>query len=328
MGGRIFPLKQFRIDPLNLDPNPICHAAMGQRLGDGFIGVFQLGVLANDGNFDLAIGVVDAVAHVLPFAQVRLGGRADLKCIQNRLIHTFAMVGQRRVIDGRQVLCRNHALGAHIAKKRQFLTLLGWNWPLRPANQNVRRNPDGTQFLDRVLRRLGFQLTACLDVGQQREVHENALPTGFFLRKLADRFKKGQALNVADRPADFAQHEVNFIITDVDEVFDFVGHMGDHLDCLAQIIASAFLFQHGGIDTARGYGIGIAGGHAGEPLVMAQIKIGFGPVIGHEHFTMLKRRHRAGVDVQIGVKLAQPYRKATRLQQCPQRGRGQPLAKR
>ena len=65
-----------------------------------------------------------------------------------------------------------------------------------------------------------------------------------------------------------------------------------------------------------------------KPLVMAQIQIGFGPVIGHEHFTMFKRTHRAGIDVQIRIKLAQPHRKTARLQQGPQSGRCQTFAKR
>jgi hypothetical protein len=38
---------------------------MGQRLGDRFVGILQLGVFADDGDPHFAFGIVDAVGHVL-----------------------------------------------------------------------------------------------------------------------------------------------------------------------------------------------------------------------------------------------------------------------
>ena len=61
---------------------------------------------------------------------------------------------------------------------------------------------------------------------------------------------------------------------------------------------------------------------------MAQVEVSFRPIVGDENLAMLKGRHRAGVDVQIGVELAQPHGKAAGLQQRAQRRRCQPLAKR
>jgi hypothetical protein len=61
---------------------------------------------------------------------------------------------------------------------------------------------------------------------------------------------------------------------------------------------------------------------------MAKVQIGFGAVIGDEDLAMLKGRHRAGIDVQIGVQLAQAHRIAARLQQRAQGGRGEAFAKR
>jgi hypothetical protein len=34
---------------------------------------------------------------------------------------------------------------------------------------------------------------------------------------------------------------------------------------------------------------------------VAEVEIGLGPVVGHEHLTVLVRAHGAGVDVEIGV---------------------------
>ena len=50
-------------------------------------------------------------------------------------------------------------------------------------------------------------------------------------------------------------------------------------------------------------------GDTGEALVMAQVEVGLGAIVGDKDFAMLKGRHGARIDVQIGVKLAQPTEK-------------------
>ncbi len=61
---------------------------------------------------------------------------------------------------------------------------------------------------------------------------------------------------------------------------------------------------------------------------MAQIEVGFGTVVRNEHLAMLERAHRAGIDVEVGVKLAQPDRESPRLKERAKSGRGEPLAQR
>jgi len=53
---------------------------------------------------------------------------------------------------------------------------------------------------------------------------------------------------------------------------------------------------------------------------MAEIEVGLGAVIGHEHFAVLIRRHRAGIDIEVGVELSQADLVATRLQQRAEGG--------
>jgi hypothetical protein len=48
---------------------------------------------------------------------------------------------------------------------------------------------------------------------------------------------------------------------------------------------------------------------------MAEIEIGLGAIVGHEHFAVLIRRHRAGIEIEIGIELPEPNLVATRLQQ-------------
>ena len=159
-------------------------------------------------------------------------------------------------------------------------------------------------------------------------MHENALAARRVLGELADRFEKRQTLDIADGAADLAQHEIHLILADRDEVFDFVGYMRDHLDRLTQVVAAPLILEHVGIDPARRHAVGAARMHAGEAFVVAKVEIGFCAVIGDEDLAMFKRAHRAGIDVEVGVKLAQPYAIAACLQQRAQSRRGKALAKR
>jgi hypothetical protein len=56
---------------------------------------------------------------------------------------------------------------------------------------------------------------------------------------------------------------------------------------------------------------------------MTEIEIGLRPVIGNEHLAVLIRRHRAGIDVEIRIELAQPDRVAARLQKGAERRRSE-----
>ncbi len=140
--------------------------------------------------------------------------------------------------------------------------------------------------------------------------------------ELPDRFEIRQALDVADRAADLAQHEVEIVIAVADEILDRVGDVRDDLDGGAEIIAAAFLGQNVLINPAGGDVVGACRRAAGKALVVAEIEVGLGAVVGDEHFAVLVRRHRPGIDVQVRVELAQPHLVAARLQQrAKRRGR-------
>ncbi len=61
---------------------------------------------------------------------------------------------------------------------------------------------------------------------------------------------------------------------------------------------------------------------------MAEVEIGLGAIIGDEHLAVLVGAHRARIDVQIRVELAQPHAIAARLQQGCQRRAGDAFAQR
>ena len=147
-----------------------------------------------------------------------------------------------------------------------------------------------------------------------------------FVAELADGLEERQALDVADGAADLAQHEVEVVIAVADEVLDGVGDVRDHLDGGAEIVAAPLLGEDVLVDAAGGDVVVSGGGTAGEALVMAEVEIGLGAVVGDEHLAVLVGRHGAGIDVEIGVELAQPDLVAARLQQRAERRGRETLA--
>ncbi len=103
--------------------------------------------------------------------------------------------------------------------------------------------------------------------------------------------------------------------------------MRDDLDRCAEVIAAPLARENVLVDTAGGNVVVTRGRAAREALVVAEVEIGFGPVVGHEDFAVLIGRHRAGIDVEVGIELAQPDFVAARLQQRAERRRSETLAK-
>ncbi len=83
-----------------------------------------------------------------------------------------------------------------------------------------------------MLRRFRLQFTRSRNVWQQRQVHKYAIAAPV-LAELADGLEEGQGLDIADSAADFTQHEIYVFITDLNEIFNFVGYMRNNLNGFA-----------------------------------------------------------------------------------------------
>src|ERR1700736_448845 len=179
-----------------------------------------------------------------------------------------------------------------------------------------------------MLGRLGFQLTRRGDPGHQGQMDEQNALAAEFVAELADRLEERQALDVADRAADFAQDEILVAEIGLDELLDRVADVRDDLDRRPEIFAAPFATDHRGVDPSGGDRIAAPRGDPDIALIMAEVEIGLRTVVGDEHLAVLVGAHRAGVDVQVGIELAQPDLEAARLQQGTERRRRQTLAKR
>ena len=71
----------------------------------------------------------------------------------------------------------------------------------------------------------------------------------------------------------------------------------------AEIITAPLACENVLVDTAGRDVVMTRGRAAGEALVVAEVEVGLGAVVGHKDFAVLVGRHRPWIDIQIGVEL-------------------------
>ena len=98
------------------------------------------------------------------------------------------------------------------------------------ADQHVRLQADGAQFLHRVLSRFGLGFAGGGDVRHQRQVHQHGALGAYFDTQLANGFEERLRLDVADRAADFDHGHVSIAGTLDDAAFDLVGDVRNDLN--------------------------------------------------------------------------------------------------
>ena len=196
---------------------------MDQRLVERFVGVLEAGIFADHGDIHLAVGIGDGLGDLPPALEIRLGRVRDAEGGEHLAVEPFGVIGDRHLVDRGDVERLDHSFGPDIAEERDLAPLVARQRPLAAAEQHVGLDADRAQLLDRVLGRLGLELARARDEGHERQVDEHRVPARQLVAELADRLEEGQALDVADRAADLAQHEVDVLVAGGDEGLDRVG---------------------------------------------------------------------------------------------------------
>ena len=164
--------------------------------------------------------------------------------------------------------------------------------------------------------------------GHEREVHEHAAvaPWSTWNWRSASRNGSDSMSPTVPPISVITMSTSSASATQPDAVLDLVGDVRDHLDGAAEVVAAALAPDHRVVDRAGGGVRGAGGVHVGEALVVAEVEVGLGAVLGDEHLAVLERAHRARVDVDVRVELLDRHRQAARDQQLPDRGGGDALA--
>ncbi|KAF1061152.1 MAG: hypothetical protein GAK39_05880 [Variovorax sp.] len=308
----------------------VLHAGVAQRLVERLVAVRQVDVLADHGDRHFLLRMLDLVDQFVPARE--LGRRrVDAQLVADQAVEALLVQHARHLVDGVHVPHRDHAPFGHVREQRDLGALVVRDRAVGAAQQGVGLDADFAQLLRRVLRGLGLELAGGGDPGHVAQVHEGRVVRAHAQAHLAHGLEEGQRLDVAHGAADLDDGHVDLVRgTDagaaLDVFLDLVGDVRDHLHRLAEVVAAAFLLEHGLVDLAGREVVGLAHARRDEALVVAEVEVGFRTVVGDEHLAVLERRHRAGVDVDVGIELDEGDFEAARFEDRGQRGGGDSLA--
>ena len=226
----------------------------------------------------------------------RSRGRLASRCRCRRMISsTFSSANvERHFVDRTPRRCAVITASGSTSQKSAILSFMSVGQEtLGAAQQDIRLDTDGAQFLHAVLRGFGLQFLRGVDPRHQRHVHEDAVLAPHFMTHLADGFEKRQRFDIAHRAADFADHHIHFARELLHRRLDFVGDVRNHLHGLAEIIAAPLALDDLFVDAPAGQVVGARERGVGEALVVAEIEIGLGAIVGDENFAVLERAHGA-----------------------------------
>jgi hypothetical protein len=180
-----------------------------------------------------------------------------------------------------------------------------------------------------VLGGLGLHLAGGLDVGHQGDVQEEDVLPSQFVADLAGGLQEGQRLDIADGAADLMDDDVGVAGLHGEHLgLDLIGDVRDHLDGVAQEVTATLLGDHRGVHLAGG-DVRVPGEVlVEESLVVADVQIGLGAVLGDEHLAVLEGVHGARIHVEVGIELLHRDLEAAALQQGPEGRRREPLSQR
>ncbi len=320
-------LERFRFDPPDVDLQPVLEAAVIERLVQALVRVLVADVFADHVDGELVQRVPDAIDEVEPVAHLRFRLR-QVQPPQDDAIEPFLGEHRRHLVDARDVLGGDDRLFVDVAEQRNLRLDVLIQVAIGAAEQDVGLDADRAQVAHAVLGRLGLQLPRRADERHERQVDVERVLTAHVLPELPDRLDERQALDVADRAPDLHEDDVDVPGDGLDRILDLVGDVRDDLHGAPQVIAAALLLDDREIDLAGRPVVVTRGQLVGEPLVVAQVQVGLRAVVGHIHFAVLIRAHRARVDVDVRVEFQEGDRVAMPLQERADGGRRQALAER
>ena len=152
---------------------------------------------------------------------------------------------------------------------------------------------------------LCLELSRCGKIRDKRYMNEAALMHCKLSLELADGFKEGLGLDIADGAADFNYHDLGAERSDgpLDAELYLIGDMGDDLNGSALIASAALAVEDCGIDLTGGGIIELCEIFIYKSLVVTDIEVCLGAVIGDENLAVLIRIHRTRVNIEIRIQL-------------------------
>src|SRR5205807_10163631 len=126
-------LAYFGIDPIEVDPDFVGDAAVGERLDERLISVLEAGIFADNGDRHIAFRVANALVDEAPAREIRLAFRLDPERRQHFTIEPRLVIGFGHRVDIVHVARFDDRARAHIAEQRELCAFALGNRPLSAA---------------------------------------------------------------------------------------------------------------------------------------------------------------------------------------------------
>ncbi len=294
---------------------------MLERLVHREVRVVELHVLADERDLDVLAQLTRALDELGPLAQLRRRG-VDPELLADERVEPLRLEHLGNEVDVGHVGRSDDGVPIDVGEERDLLADVVGERLGRAADDDVGMDTDAPQLVHGVLRRLRLQLTRCLDERDERHVQVDDVLGTDLAAELPDRLEERERLDVADRAADLGDDDVRRgdLLCAPDPRLDLVRDVRDDLHGGAEELALALLPQDRVPDRARRVARVPREVLVDEALVVADVEVGLGAVLGDEHLAVLERAHRARVDVQVRVELLGRDGEAARLEQPAERG--------
>ena len=311
---------------MNFDARVAGRARVEERLNDAQIGVVQADVFADERDAHMTVHAVDLVDQRAPLGHVRFTA-VKVQLAAHHAAKALVLKQQRHLVERGRRCVLDDAVGLHVAEERNLAADVVCDGLIRAHDENVRLDALAQELLDRVLRGLALELAAAGNGHDERHVDEEHIFAPALGRDLTDGLQKRLALDIADRAADLGDGNVGLAVVHVvNAALDLIGHMRDDLHRAAKITALTLAVENAPEDFARGHGGLLVQRLVDKALVVAEVQVGLRAVVRDEDLAVLIRAHRAGVDVEIRVKLLVLDLQSALLEQTPERRRADALA--
>ncbi|GIW19819.1 MAG: hypothetical protein KatS3mg065_0115 [Chloroflexota bacterium] len=264
---------------------------------------------------------------------VQVGGRvgiAEAELANDEAAETGGLELEGHGVDRLGRLGGNDRLDVDVGEEGDLLPDLVGDRVVGAEDDDVGLDADPPELLDGVLGRLRLQLARRRQGRQERDVDVEDVPSPDVLPHLADRLEEGEAFDVADGAADFDDHDVGLAVggDPDDPLLDLVRDVGDDLNRPAEVVAPPLLGDDGLVDAPGGDVRELGQVLVDEALVVPEVEVGLGAVVGDEDLAVLVRRHRPGIDVDVGVELENRDPEAPGLEDPADAGGGDALPER
>ena len=287
--------------------------------------------LPDEGDLEDRLGRLDPVDQGPPAGEVGLDLRvAEAELADDEPPEARGLEHERDLVDRVGGLGRDDGLDVDVGEQGDLLADLVGDRVVGAQHDHVRLDADAAQLLDGVLGGLRLELARGGQRGEQRDVDVQDVGPPDVLAHLADGLEERQRLDVADRAADLDDDDVRVALAGDahDALLDLVRDVRDDLDGAAEVVAAALLGDDRLVDPAGRDVRELGQVLVDEALVVAEVEVGLGAVVGDEDLAVLVRRHRAGVDVDVRVELEDGDGEAAGLEDPSDAGGGDAFAER